>query len=151
MNSKTSTSIVFLATALTLTCATGCGVLGSLGDLLGANRVTVRLINNSTQFDVDVEIRYGDENLELKDLLKAFGRRTDRSIPPGETVEFSRDCDELEAIFIDEAKLQAPLTNIKEDTNVLVDGSDFSCGDTIVYSFSHSAILIDFDISTSVQ
>lgn len=151
MKSKTSTQMMFATAALALTIASGCGAVGLLSNLLGANRVTVRLINNSTQYDVDVELRYGDENLEFKDLLKALGERIDRNLAPGETAEFSRDCDELESIFIDEAALNAPLLNIKDDTDVLTDGNNFSCGDTIVYSFSHSAILIDFNISTSVQ
>ncbi|GJM25194.1 MAG: hypothetical protein DHS20C16_16090 [Phycisphaerae bacterium] len=151
MKSISKTYAAFIAMILIGATITGCGAVGFLGNILGSNRVTVRLVNNSDDFDVDVQVRYGDENLETKDLIKVLGEEVNRSLSPGEQAEFTRDCDELESIFIDEAELQAPLISPKEDTDVIVDGDNFSCGDTIVYTFSHSDILIDFDISTSIQ
>ena len=151
MNSNSHKPVAFVGFALIAIAVAGCGVLGNIGDILGANRVTVRLINASDQFDVNVEVRYGDENLETKDLLKVLGEEVNRTLSPGESSEFTGDCDELESIFVDEAELLAPLLNLKEDTDVIVDGDNFSCGDTIVYTFTHSAIIVDFDISTSVQ
>ena len=35
--------------------------------------------------------------------------------------------------------------------DVLRDGDDFSCGDTIVFTFDHSGILVDFDVTVSID
>ncbi|MCH7884473.1 MAG: hypothetical protein IIC01_04415, partial [Planctomycetes bacterium] len=37
------------------------------------------------------------------------------------------------------------------NSDVLRDGDDFSCGDTIVFTFDHSGILVDFDVIVSVD
>jgi hypothetical protein len=148
-HSYTYTAIFF--SALVIATVAGCGALGFLENILGSNSVTVRLVNNSDQFNVDVQVRYGDENLETKDLIKALGEEVNRTLSPGESSVFTRDCDELESIFIDEAELQAPLLTLKEDTDVIVDGDNFRCGDTIVYTFTHSEVIIDFNILTAIQ
>ncbi len=151
MKSNSRIYTTLFASALAITGITGCGALGVLGNLLGSNSVTVRLVNTSDDYDVAVQVRYGDENLETKDLIKALGEEVNRTLSPGEEAEFSRDCDELESIFIDEAELEVPLFDIKEDTDVIVDGDNFGCGDTITYTFTHSDLLVDFDIATSVN
>ncbi len=143
--------IAFVGMALTFVAFAGCGLVGTIGNIIGSNEVTVRLINTSDDFDVEVQVRYGDENLETKDLIKTLGEEVNRTLSPGEVSEFTRDCDELESIFIDEAELQSPLVSPKEDTDVIVDGDNFGCGDTITYTFSHSDIIVDFDIATSIQ
>ena len=37
------------------------------------------------------------------------------------------------------------------NTDVLRDGDEFRCGSTIVFTFSHSAAVFDFGITTRVE
>ena len=39
----------------------------------------------------------------------------------------------------------------RQSIDVLRDGDDFRCGDTFVFTFDHSLVLVDFDVSVSVQ
>jgi len=140
------TRIMQVALGIAVLAATaGCGVL----DLLLPSTTTVRLVNNGN-FTVEGELFHGDEQFTIKELLKETGEELNFSIPSGETQTIIRDCDEIQAIFIDDARLQALLLTPDDDTELLQDGTDFDCGDTITYTFTHSAILTDFEISTAV-
>jgi hypothetical protein len=37
------------------------------------------------------------------------------------------------------------------DTGVLRDGDDFGCGDRITFTFDHSAVIVDFDVTVDVS
>lgn len=127
--------------------ATGCGFIL---DLLNPRTTTVTLVNNG-EFDVEVVLYFDDEQNVPQDVLTEFGTRMEFTIAPGETMSFSRDCEELQAVVIDDADLMVVgQVGPEADTDVLRDGDDFSCGDTIVFTFDHSPVLIDFDISTAV-
>jgi hypothetical protein len=39
----------------------------------------------------------------------------------------------------------------RASSQVLRDGTDFGCGDTIVFTCDHSAAIVDFDISVAVE
>jgi hypothetical protein len=128
-----------------------CGCEALLG-LLQSNVTTVRLVNNG-QFTVHAELFISSEQDIPESLLTADNDdREEYAIPAGETVSFFRDCDDLQAIIIDEADLNlVGEAGPETSTGVLRDGDDFGCGDIITFTFDHSEILIDFDVSVSVQ
>ena len=69
-----------------------------------------------------------------------------------DTRSFTQSCDDLQAIMIEDADLQiiggiGPEAN----TDVLRDGDDFGCGDTIVFTFDHSDLIFDFEIEVDVE
>ena len=123
--------------------------LGS-GCPLGLNVTTVRLVNNA-KFTVDVRLFYGKDQLASKEFIKATGTERNFTIAPGASRTLTVNCDDLQAIFIDNASQQI-LGGLgpDRDTNVLRDGSDFGCGDTIRYEFTGTLLIVDFDINTSI-
>jgi hypothetical protein len=125
---------------------TGCPEL--IG-FLQPNSTTVRLINNS-DFDVDVVLYYDEDQNVLDSLIDDAGTRVEYTLAPGETQQFSRDCDDLQAIKIVDADLRVVgQIGPQASTDVFRDGDDFGCNDTITFTFDHSAILIDFDVSVA--
>lgn len=141
-------SVAAIAALSLFPLAQGCGAL--IG-LLSPDTTRVRLLNNGA-FDVDI-VLYIDDDQEIPgDLLTEVGTRLEYTVPPGETRTFSRDCDALQAIVIDDADLAVVgQVGPNAETEVLRDGDDFGCGDTIEFTFDHSAVLVDFDISVAVQ
>lgn len=119
--------------------------------LIGPNSTSVRLVNNGS-FPVDVELRISDDQLILEDILSSNGERIDQTLAAGDSVTISRDCEDLQAIMVEDADLQlVGEIGPEADTDVLRDGDDFTCGDTIVYTFSHPAIPTSLDINTNVE
>ena len=130
----------------------GCGVAGQLASILTDDTTTVRLVNNS-DFPVEVNI-YIDDNQDIpEELIDEDGTFIQYTIPAGETQTFSRDCDDLQAIIIDDADLMVVNAEIgpEDRTDVFRDGDDFNCGDTLVFTFDHSDILIDFAVTFQRQ
>ena len=128
-----------LAAALILLVpVSGCN---SVLQLLGVNRVTVRLVN-TTNFPIDVDIRISDDQNVLRDVLTSLGERVQVTLAAGQTSSFSRDCDDLQAIIIDNADQDIGLgLGPSQQSDVYRDGSDFNCGDTLVFTFSQANIL----------
>lgn len=125
----------------------GCDFLGAL---IPQPETTVRLVNNGN-FDVRVTVVYDNEQDAPRDALTEFGTALQFTLAPGESTSFSRDCDAIQAVTLDNAELRI-IGGIGPsfDSDVLRDGSDFGCGDTITFTFDHSDILIDFDADTAV-
>jgi hypothetical protein len=122
-----------------------------LGGLLGSSRVTVELVNNGN-LPVEVEIYIADEQLIPEALLTSAGDQIEITVGPDSTERFSRDCDELQALIIEEARVMiAGLPGPGDDTEVLRDGDDFGCGDTITFTFDYLPVPIALDISQSVN
>ena len=143
---RLSIGMLFVAAFLAL--VTGCD---SLIGLVAPNTTSVRLVN-SGDFAIEV-VLYIDDNQEIpRALLTELGTRMELTIAPGDSTTFARDCDELQAIVIDDADLLViGQVGPEANTDVLRDGDDFRCGDTIVFTFDHSLVLVDFDVSVSVQ
>jgi hypothetical protein len=120
-----------------------------IAGIVGADETTVRLVNDG-DFDVEVDLYYGDEQDVAEALLTEFGTHVQRTVDAGSVYTFSRDCDDLQAVIIDDADL-AVIGTVEDDTDVLRDGTDFGCGDTITFTFDHSDLLLDFRISIDVQ
>lgn len=127
--------------------------------LLLPSTVTVRLVNNGS-FSVDGELYYDDDESALNaidtidaldNFIREFGTKVEFDVAPGGTFTFTQSCDDLQAIFIDDADLRVIVgVSPDDDTEVLRDDSDFSCGDTITYTFDHAEFGLNFRISTSV-
>jgi hypothetical protein len=126
----------------------GCGVLAAL---LLPTTVMVWLVNDS-DYPVEVTLFIHDEQDLPEFLLTEVGDELNFTVPAGQLVTFARGCEDLQAIMIEDADLlviggMGPEAN----TNVLRDGDDFGCGSTIVFTFSHSAAVTDFEITTLVE
>jgi hypothetical protein len=113
--------------------------------------VTVRLVNDG-DFAVNVRLFFDDDQDLPRSVLTEDGTELRYTIAAGETATFARSCDDLQAVVIDDADLLiVGEIGPEADTNVLRDGDDFGCGDTIVFTFDHSNLLVDFDVSVAVQ
>ncbi|MCG8404037.1 MAG: hypothetical protein MI923_02445 [Phycisphaerales bacterium] len=110
--------------------------------------VVVRLVNNGT-LPVEVEVYTSDNQDITETLLKTLGTKQEITVAAGQTMTLTEDCDDLQAIVC-EAKLQAVVIVPDDETNVLRDETDFECGNTITFTFAHSIILVDFNITTNV-
>ena len=123
----------------------------ALAEFFGSDTVTVQLVNDG-DLDVVVEIYISDQQEIPELLLTELGTRLEYTVEAGETVTFSRSCDDLQAIVVSDADLDV-ISGIGPETSsdVLRDGDDFSCGDTIVFTFDHSIVLIDFDVVVTVE
>ena len=73
-----------------------------------------------------------------------------RVIGPGEMYTFSRPCDDLQAIVIHDADLGV-VGDVDDSSDVLVDGTDFNCGDTITFTFSHADVVLPIDLDIGVD
>ncbi len=129
---------------------TGCdAALAVAGAVAGSPNITVRLVNASPDFRVDGTLFYGDDqNVISEALVREFGTERTFDVGPGEVTSFSRDCSDLEVIFIDDADLRVTIGVSPDDsTRVFIDGIDFDCGDILVFTFSHD----DVDIPTTLN
>ena len=122
-----------------------------LGFLTPTRTVTVNLINHS-DFAVDVDLFISDEQDIPEDLLVSLGEKIEFTIPAGQTRSFSRECDELQALIVSDADLMViGQVGPSTDTNVLRDGTQFNCDDTIDLTFDHTPLLVDFAITVNVH
>jgi len=127
---------------------TGCG---ALLDTLVSRMTTVELVNNG-DFDVDVVLFFDDTQEVPRILLVETGTRMEFTLAPGETRRFSRPCDDLQVIVIDDADLRvAGGLGPEANSDVLRDGDDFFCGSTIRFTFDHSAAILDFDVTATTS
>ena len=133
--------------AALLGATTGCQFLVGL---VTPSTTTVRLVNDG-DFDVEATVYIDDDQNVLEDLIDDVGTQLTFTIPPGETREFTRDCNAIQAVMIDNAELRV-IGAIGPETSSEVqrDGDDFNCGDIVTFTFDHSALLTDFRVNTSV-
>ncbi len=128
----------------------GCGTVGEavVNTLVGSTRTTVRLVN-STDFPLTVEFRYSDDQLVLPFVLRDSGTRVERVIAANSEASYSDDCDALQAVVITAADLDIAIgLGPGTDSRVYRDGTDFGCGDTLIFTFESDGILdltVDFD------
>lgn len=129
----------------------GCDATAFLIGLTQPDTTTVRLVNQA-DYAVRVELLIADEQDVPEDAMAEVGSELDYTVPAGETTAFSRKCDHLQAIMVDDSQpMVIGGAGPHADSGVLRDGSDFGCGDTIVFTFEHSNLLIDFRVSANVQ
>ncbi len=140
--------MLMLVAALGLIAFSGCD---TLLDFVRPDVTEVELQNDGDHV-VDVVLYYGGQQDAPRDILTAAGNELQFSLQPGETQSFTRDCDDLQAIVIDDADLRViGQVGPETDSDVLRDGEAFGCGDVIVFRFDHTDVLVDFDVETSVR
>jgi hypothetical protein len=124
----TRTALVIALTSPLIAFVTGCGT----------QQTSVELVNN-TSHTVDVQLFYHEEQNLPEALIEADGTEVNYSIPAGQSRSFARDCDDLQAIFINDAEMQiAPGISPEADTDAYREPDDFTCGDTITFNFNES-------------
>ncbi len=122
-----------------------------LTQLLGASNTTIQLVNNGS-FPVTVELYYHDDQLALESSVKTFGEKVEITVAAGDTYSLPVDCTRLQSIYIDKAELNLLGTiGPESDTGVYRDGSDFNCGNTLTFTFSHPALPIELNIAFSAS
>jgi hypothetical protein len=123
----------------------------ALSLFLNSQATTVRLVNDG-DFPVQVRIALSDEDDIPEDVLEEFEDELEFTLSAGGRTTLRRDCDDLRAIMVTHAELRiVGDVGPTADSRVLRDGDDFSCGDVITFTFTHSDLLVDFDVSTSVE
>ncbi len=144
------TNPILAVTAIALASATtGCQ---SVADVVLPTTVTVTLTNTSNEFNVEVNLFYSNEQDMPDFLLREVGENVAQTIPPGESVTIQPNCEDLQAIMIDDANLiVVGGTGPDGNTDVLRDGENFNCGDTIQFTFTHTDAVVDFEVITAVQ
>lgn len=111
--------------------------------------VTVTLVNDSPSFPVEVTVAYDDHILPL--VWLGLGNEETFTLEPGESVSFSKDCDELQTVVIDDADLLIPGSRSREtESGLLNEGIDYECDDEIRFVFYHSDEIRDFDVSIEI-
>jgi len=139
---------LFVATVAAMTTVLGSGC--PIGALIPESQTTVRLVNNA-DFDVEVQLFYHDDQNVLEEILEEVGTEINRTLAPGDAVSISRDCDDLQAVFIRDADLNiVGGLGPEADTDVFRDGSDFGCGDTITFTFTQNDLATELNINVSV-
>jgi len=138
-----------------------CGFLGAVmvnccgcGALLNfafPDTTTVRVVNNAA-FDVEYDLYYGDDENTLEAFLVEFGEHVHTTLAPGESTVIAEDCSNLKAVIIDDADLRiiggiGPET----DSDVLRDGDEFGCGDTVTFTFTSSDLGTNFEVTPTVN
>jgi hypothetical protein len=126
----------------------GCGAADTVVDALVNDGITVILQNASDDYEVQVELYYDDFQDVPESVLTSLGRRRDYTISPGAAITFTEECDDLQAIIIDDADLVV-IGSIgpETSTDVLRDGTHFGCNDTLTFTFDHSELVVDFDVT----
>lgn len=137
---------VAMASAVGLTA--GCDTL--LQDLnLGATRVT--FVNNG---DHPVQILLAfDENPAIgDDVIDDVGTQSAYTVAAGDSMNIAIACPLFQAVKVVEAELQVDDNGgPTASSDTLRAGTDFNCGDTVTFTFDHSALLVDFAVESSVD
>ena len=93
-----------LAVAVLVCLSAGLAGCDSLVGLLRPRETTI-VLANASDFDVEIVLFYDEDQNILELLLTEIGEEMRLTIGAGEQITFSRDCDDLQAIIIDDADL----------------------------------------------
>ncbi len=146
MTRKTLTTIAAAGAGLIL--AAGCDLISIIIPEPGT---TFRVINDA-DFPVEFDLYYGDEQNAPEAVLVEFGESVQRTLEAGGVYSETINCDELQAIVIDDADLRV-IGGIgpETDTGVYRDGDDFGCGDTITFRFTSDSLGTSIDVDVSIN
>ena len=126
----------------------GCGLAL---DIILPSTVTITLVNGIAGFGIEGTLVIDNREAFIKEDLVAFGNALDFTLSAGGSFSFTAlDCNAVESLVLDSAKLViigdiGPTT----DSAILRLGTDFQCGDEIVFTFTGS--LVDLSVATSTQ
>ena len=115
-------------------------------DLLLPTTVTVELVNEGS-LPVEVDLFLSDQQDIPEFLLTQVGEHLTFTVEAGETVSFTRTCDDLKALVIDDADLRV-IGGFGPDTRGRVrrEDTDFACGDTLRFTFTHPEDLLSLQL-----
>ncbi len=123
----------------------------ALVGLLKPTSVNVRVVNNGT-FPVSSTFYIAEDSDILDVLITTFGTQIENTVDAGQSLSFTRSCNDLGAIQLREADLQVVGSIGPEtDTNILREGEDFSCGDTIVFTFTNTELPLDLNVTVTIE
>lgn len=111
------------------------------------------ILRNDTSFVVNVELFFDDDQDIPEALLVEDGSRLTFSLSPGTTQSFSRPCEDLQAIIINDADMViAPGISPEASSRVYREPDDFTCGNTLTFTFTQGGIVgQDLEISFAQQ
>lgn len=113
----------------------------------GTSRTIVILIN-ATNFTVEGRLFYDQEQNLPASGVELFGTEVTFSIPAGQSFQFNRNCDDLQAIFIKDADmLVGPGVSPETNTDVFREPDNFTCGRTITFTFTQNVAATDLDVT----
>ncbi len=116
------------------------GVVGALG--LGSDKITLRLVNNTTDAvepSVFVSSVIGDlliDALTEEVVTLSINRQDFSDLAVGEARTVRYDCDDFKAMMVDNAELKSALVQPDADSDLLIEDRDFDCGDFITIRYS---------------
>lgn len=128
--------------------AAGCDALSFL---LLPSTVDVVFVNESADYNVEVTIFTDDDENILEVILTTIGDKELITILPGQTVTRTFTCSNLGAIILENADLRTLLLTPDTQTSVFRQDGGFLCGGSITFTFTHTAALTDFAVSTQLQ
>lgn len=115
---------------------------------LGAT--SIRLVNNGT-FNISVTIVY-DENANVPDSdIGNQGTTSTYDVAPGQTKDIPPiPCPIIKAVKVLDATLQTGGSNPPHThSETFREGPDYACGDRVIFTFTHSILLVDFSVEES--
>ena len=139
-----------------LSVVTGCDAVAAVaGAAAGVETpvMNVDLVNASPDFPVEVTLFFHEDDDVLESILtteELGSEKREVTVPAGQTLSLlPQDCDNLQAIIIEDADLLLVAgVGPEEDTRVYRgDGEDFNCGDRLVFTFSHLDVVIPTDLN----
>src|SRR5262245_54109458 len=113
-------------------------------------QTTVDLQNNTPNM-VQATVFFDDDQNVLESLIESVGAQQSYTIPAGESRSFSRNCEEIQAVKVKGDLLLLGGLGPSKSTNVFRDGTDFGCGDRLLFSFTSTTIPPALNIDFSVQ
>jgi amino acid permease len=131
--------------------AAGCSLLGNLSSQTPADMVTVQLVNTNSLFSVQAQLHISNIPDVAREDLVAAGAAYSEVIPGGQTVLLRISCAAVEALVIDLAELEFFGAGPQGSTAVYRKGTDFSCGQTIIFTFAGQIAPPELNISFSSQ
>jgi hypothetical protein len=121
------------------------------GCLAPPPQTTVNLVNK-TNHRVDVQLFYHENQYLTEGLIESDGVEMVVPVLAGNTYTFSRNCEDLQAIFIKDADLRVVgAIGPEASTRVYREPGDFGCGDTLTFTFTQNALATSLEISFGQQ
>lgn len=148
-------TMTFALAGITLGIA-GCDALLAILNQVTPQPTTVNVVfENTSEFAVGVDFYNSPEQDLPRELLTnpdlADTNETSFTVGANDSVQFALDCDNAQAMIVDDADLLVVAgVGPEADSDILRENTDFECGDTITFTFV-SESLTELRITVSVE